>query len=46
VTYVLVYGTRGGAMRIIAVLPKHLSLPTESPPPGAVSSPEHLFDDA
>jgi hypothetical protein len=52
---VLVCDSCGGAMRILAVLPKgdasraileHLGLPTEPPPPGAVGPPEPVRDDA
>jgi hypothetical protein len=54
-TDVLVCDTCGGAMRILAILPKgdasrsllaHLGLPTEPPPPHAVGPPEPVFDDA
>jgi hypothetical protein len=54
-TDVLVCDTCGGAMHILAILPKgdasrsllaHLGLPTEPPPPHAVGPPEPVFDDA
>jgi Putative transposase len=51
---VLVCDSCGGAMRILAVLPKgdasraileHLGLPIDPPPPAAVGPPEQRFDD-
>ena len=54
-TDVLVCDARGGAMRILAILPEgdasraileHLGLPTEPPPPGAVGPPDPVRHDA